>query len=181
MHMCLLAAHDGELWQWALKSLKCCERKMAMGAGCVNLVLNVGGRNKHDTVSEWPRRWTRNPLGSARRGLNPLAVGCLAATLCCDGTGTEGDSESVREAEVPLYYAHTPFWSYKKKRTGEGAGARRREHHPDQAANQGENHRQNIRVTGLRKEKPEGTHAPFHSVGAIPDKKVKHKSTFKNP
>ena len=69
MHMCLLAAHDGELWQWALKSLKCCERKMAMGAGCVNLVLNVGGRNKHDTVFEWPRRWTRNPLGSARRGL----------------------------------------------------------------------------------------------------------------
>ena len=29
-----------------------------------------------DTVSEWLRRWTRNPLGSARRGSNPLAVGC---------------------------------------------------------------------------------------------------------
>ena len=68
MHTCLLAAHDGELWQWALK---CCK-----GAGCVNLVLNVGGRNKHDSV-ERPRRWTRNPLGSARRGSNPLAVGCL--------------------------------------------------------------------------------------------------------
>ena len=27
----------------------------------------------HDTVSE-PRRWTRNPLGSARRGSNPLGV-----------------------------------------------------------------------------------------------------------
>ena len=27
-----------------------------------------------DTVSEWLRRWTRNPLGSARRGSNPLAV-----------------------------------------------------------------------------------------------------------
>ena len=25
-------------------------------------------------MSEWPRRWTRNPLGSARRGSNPLAV-----------------------------------------------------------------------------------------------------------
>jgi len=32
-------------------------------------------RRLHDTVSEWPRRWTRNPLGSARRGSNPLAVG----------------------------------------------------------------------------------------------------------
>ena len=63
---------------------------MAMGAGCVNLVLNVGGRNKSMTVSEWPRRWIRNPLGSARRGSNPLAVGCLAATLCCLGERKKG-------------------------------------------------------------------------------------------
>jgi hypothetical protein len=27
-----------------------------------------------DTVSEWLRRWTRNPLGFARRGSNPLGV-----------------------------------------------------------------------------------------------------------
>ena len=31
----------------------------------------------YDTLSEWLRRWTRNPLGSARRGSNPLAVDCL--------------------------------------------------------------------------------------------------------
>ena len=30
--------------------------------------------NEQDTLSEWLRRWTRNPLGSARRGSNPLAV-----------------------------------------------------------------------------------------------------------
>ena len=30
-----------------------------------------------DTVSEWLRRWTRNPLGSARRGSNPLGVAHL--------------------------------------------------------------------------------------------------------
>ena len=29
-----------------------------------------------DTVSERLRRWTRNPLGSARRGSNPLGVDC---------------------------------------------------------------------------------------------------------
>ena len=29
---------------------------------------------EQDTVSEWSRRWTRNPLGSARRGSNPLGV-----------------------------------------------------------------------------------------------------------
>ena len=28
----------------------------------------------YDSVSEWLRRWTRNPLGSARRGSNPLGV-----------------------------------------------------------------------------------------------------------
>ena len=29
-----------------------------------------------DTVSERLRRWTRNPLGSARRDSNPLGVDC---------------------------------------------------------------------------------------------------------
>ena len=41
--------------------------------------LNNGTKNGKeesavDTVSEWLRRWTRNPLGSARRGSNPLGV-----------------------------------------------------------------------------------------------------------
>ena len=31
-------------------------------------------RRLHDTVSEWPRRWTRNPLGSARKGSDPFGV-----------------------------------------------------------------------------------------------------------
>jgi hypothetical protein len=34
---------------------------------------------RHDTVSERLRRWTRNPLGSARRGSNPLGVDCVAS------------------------------------------------------------------------------------------------------
>ena len=49
----------------------------------------------HDSVSERPRRWTRNPLGSARRGSNPLAVpflisvrpasaGTFQASACAD-------------------------------------------------------------------------------------------------
>ena len=41
-----------------------------------------------DTVSEWLRRWTRNPLGSARRGSNPLGVVFLV--LCCFGDRFEG-------------------------------------------------------------------------------------------
>ena len=35
----------------------------------------------HDTVSERLRRWTRNPLGSARRGSNPLGVVLLLFLL----------------------------------------------------------------------------------------------------
>ena len=30
--------------------------------------------NINDTVSEWLRRWTRSPLGSARVGSNPTGV-----------------------------------------------------------------------------------------------------------
>ena len=29
----------------------------------------------HDEVAEWLRRWTANPLGSARVGSNPILVG----------------------------------------------------------------------------------------------------------
>ena len=32
-------------------------------------------------MSEWLRRWTRNPLGSARRGSNPLGVAFFSALL----------------------------------------------------------------------------------------------------
>ena len=35
---------------------------------------------QQDTLSEWLRRWTRNPLGSARKGSNPLGV-ALPQTL----------------------------------------------------------------------------------------------------
>ena len=35
-----------------------------------------------DTVSEWLRRWTRNPLGSARRGSNPLGVVSACSDFC---------------------------------------------------------------------------------------------------
>ena len=35
-----------------------------------------------DTVSEWLRRWTRNPLGSARKGSNPFGVDACACCLC---------------------------------------------------------------------------------------------------
>ena len=35
-----------------------------------------------DTVSEWLRRWTRNSLGSARKGLNPFGVDVCACCLC---------------------------------------------------------------------------------------------------
>ena len=35
----------------------------------------------NDSVSEWLRRWTRNPLGSAREGSNPFAVAFASQVL----------------------------------------------------------------------------------------------------
>ena len=37
-------------------------------------LLDSSPLNINDTVSEWLRRWTRNPLGSARVGSNPTGV-----------------------------------------------------------------------------------------------------------
>ena len=35
------------------------------------------------SVTERSRRWTRNPLGSARRGSNPLGVVCIEQQQHC--------------------------------------------------------------------------------------------------
>ncbi len=40
----------------------------------LHMILATVDHLQQDSVSEWLRRWTRNPLGSARRGSNPLAV-----------------------------------------------------------------------------------------------------------
>ena len=45
-------------------------RNTTSPCGLVHIML------QHDTVSERLMRWTRNPLGSARRGSNPLGVVC---------------------------------------------------------------------------------------------------------
>ena len=46
-----------------------------------------------DTVSEWLRRWTRNPLGSARKGSNAFGVNaCLSQEVQdkCQGLEVQG-------------------------------------------------------------------------------------------
>ena len=59
-----------------------------------------------DTLSEWLRRWTRNPLGSARKGSNPLGV----AWLWC----TEAPlAQALRHPKT----ARTSYASQKKKKT----------------------------------------------------------------
>ena len=39
-----------------------------------------------DTLSEWLSRWTRNPLGSARKGLNPFGMWMLCGPAACTAT-----------------------------------------------------------------------------------------------
>ena len=52
-------------------------QKLGLLPNCVREALDMAGKAlelARDTVSERSRRWTRNLLGSARRGSNPLGV-----------------------------------------------------------------------------------------------------------
>ena len=62
--------------------------------GGTYLVCIQQNHTKHDTVSERLRRWTRNPLGSARRGSNPLGV---AIVICRRIRATFFESELCNE------------------------------------------------------------------------------------
>ena len=65
-------------------------------------------RQADDTVSEWLRRWTRNPLGFARRGSNPLGVGFGSrwwpARVRCERT-----SPTPRENHTIMNYSSSWF------------------------------------------------------------------------
>ena len=65
-----------------------------------------------DTVSERPRRWTRNPLGSARRGSNPLGV--VKQSVCLAGADTKqpGAWRAGRVWPVPLIKQSVFDWRY---------------------------------------------------------------------
>ena len=65
-------------------------------------------------MSEWLRRWTRNPLGSARRGSNSLGVDVLqfdvkglrpalprARMVMMSLGGTDGAGSSLEECQYP--------------------------------------------------------------------------------
>lgn len=52
---------------------KCCRVGMQYNQAEQHHTPHVHGPPE-DTVSEWLRRWTRNPLGSARKGSNPFGV-----------------------------------------------------------------------------------------------------------
>ena len=47
----------------------------------IALLLKSSEVGEQDSVSEWLRRWTRNPLGSARVGSNPTAVVLISYTV----------------------------------------------------------------------------------------------------
>ena len=49
-----------------------------------------------DSVSEWLRRWTRNPLGSARAGSNPAAVAFVITKLLGSGKDRKNTHRGAR-------------------------------------------------------------------------------------
>ena len=54
----------------------------------------------HDTASERLRRWTRNPLGSARRGSNPLGVDFFDASHAQDAIRASWNCLSLADLRV---------------------------------------------------------------------------------
>ena len=60
----------GTAWAISFLSLPCRLRSTPKGPAAWTKLLP----HRCDSVSEWLRRWTRNPLGSARRGSNPLTI-----------------------------------------------------------------------------------------------------------
>ena len=54
---------------------------------------------QQDEVAEWLRRWTANPLGSARVGSNPILVGDL---LCLISSLPLGFTANVRRHPMGL-------------------------------------------------------------------------------
>ena len=75
MSMCVAPSHQckeciSERWAHRRTSGRCCRGSNNV-LWCIALCFLP---SRQDTVSERLRRWTRNPLGSARRGSNPLAV-----------------------------------------------------------------------------------------------------------
>ena len=61
------------------------------------LVVAKQGQMQQDTLSEWLRRWTRNPLGSARKGSNLLGVALPQAPQA-----STQPSRSCNSAATPL-------------------------------------------------------------------------------
>ena len=66
-----------------------------------------------DSVPERLRRWTRNPLGSARRGSNPLAVASLLTPgqRALQGPGADAPplkAPGGRKRRVP---SAAPYWN----------------------------------------------------------------------
>ena len=49
-------------------------------------MMAFGGASEQDTVAEWLRRWTANPMCSARVGSNPIGVVLFSFALSLKGS-----------------------------------------------------------------------------------------------
>ena len=92
MSMCVAPSHQreeciSERWAHGRTSERCCRGSNNV-LWCMALCFLP---SRQDTVSERLRRWTRNPLGSARRGSNPLgvALGCFRDSVRLRAQGVD--------------------------------------------------------------------------------------------
>ena len=69
-------------------------------------------------VAEWLRRWTRNPLGSARAGSNPADCACFSVVearklthlLSCDGLKLPSMLFQTYTSSLPLHCRVCDWW-----------------------------------------------------------------------
>jgi hypothetical protein len=66
----------------------------------LNMIMATVEVFQQDSVSEWLRRWTRNSLGSARRGSNPLAVVLVPLAVLQGAKNSAGDVAFGKAANV---------------------------------------------------------------------------------
>ena len=76
------------------------------------MISKTFAKAEHDEVAEWLRRWTANPLGSARVGSNPILVdvrfyGVMVSTLdfeSSDPSSNLGRTYSFDVCRIPRMY-----------------------------------------------------------------------------
>ena len=73
-------------------------------------ILNCSVLKQQDEVAEWLRRWTANPLGSARVGSNPILVDVFYLHICSyEGVYYKSTHSDLIKSVLPSFLTPSPL------------------------------------------------------------------------